>query len=287
MEDINFLEDFYMPIVADEKLLNSNAYKALKRNNIDTYELDGVPKDPDAEVLKLDPKPDEKEARSYALSLAKFFVNDLPKDAMLHMIEGGTHALDKLGHFGEFANKLMNYPIENQKFKNFDEKLVGVRNNIEKIREDSPLVSELLTFPMAEVPYAVPLYKKFRKMKMSKSKSLILAAAIGGGIAYSKDMTFTIDSKMARGLKEFMNIAEDTPESELYDTAWQMGEYGLTAGILNKIFETAKALKKIKKKKELVTDVAQIAAGGVVIGTSLKKEEKPVIDVSKKQVIKN
>ena len=287
MEDINFLEDFYMPIVADEKLLNSNAYKALKRNNIDTYELDGVPKDPDAEVLKLEPKPDEKEARSYAYTLAKFFVNDLPKDAMLNMIEGGTHALDKLGHFGEFANKLMNYPIENQKFKNFDEKLVGVRNNIEKIREDSPLVSELLTFPMAEVPYAVPLYKKFRKMKMKQSHALLLSAAIGGTIAYSKDMTFTIDSKMARGLKEFMNIAEDTPESELYDTAWQMVEYGLTAGILNKTFETAKALKKIKKKRELVTDTAQIAAGATVIGSSLKKEEKPIVDVSKKQLMKN
>ena len=214
-------------------------------------------------------------------------MNDLPKDAMLHMIEGGTHALDKIGHFGEFANKLMNYPIENQKFKNFDEKLVGVRNNIEKIREDSPLVSELLTFPMAEVPYAVPLYKKFRKMKMKQSHALLLSTAIGGTIAYSKDMTFTIDSKMARGLKEFMNIAEDTPESELYDTAWQMGEYGITAGILNKTFETAKALKKIKKKRELVTDTAQIAAGATVIGSSLKKEEKPIVDVSKKQLMKN
>ena len=90
-------------------------------------------------------------------------------------------------------------------------------------------------------------------MKMSKSKSLILSTAIGGSIAYSKDMTFTIDSKMARGLKEFLNIVDDTPESELYDTAWQMGEYGITAGIVNKAFETAKALKKIKKKKELVT----------------------------------
>ena len=286
MEDINFLEDFYLPKAADEKLLNSNAYKALKRNNIDTYELDGVPKDPDAELLNLDPKPDEKEARSYALTLAKFFVNDLPKDAMLNMIEGGTHALDKIGHFGEFANKLMNYPIEGQKFKNFDDKLVGVRNNIEKIREDSPLVSELLTFPMAEVPYAVPLYKKFRKMKMSRSKSLILSAAIGGGIAYSPEATFFLDSKMARGLKEFMNIADNTPEAELYDTAWQMGEYGLTGLLLHKVVDAAKAYKKIKKKRELITDTAQIAAGATVIGSSIK-EEKPVIDVSKKQVMKN
>ena len=119
------------------------------------------------------------------------------------------------------------------------------RNEGFEIVEDSPLVSELLTFPMAEVPYAVPLYKKFRKMKMSRSKSLILSAAIGGGIAYSPKATFFLDSKMARGLREFMNITDNTPEAELYDTAWQMGEYGLTGLLLHRVVDAAKAYKKI------------------------------------------
>ena len=91
---------------------------------------------------------------------------------------------------------------------------------------------------------------------------------------------------MARGLKEFMNIADNTPEAELYDTAWQMGEYGLTGLLLHRVVDAAKAYKKIKKKRELITDTAQIAAGATVIGSSIK-EEKPVIDVSKKQLMKN
>ena len=38
-------------------------------------------------------------------------------------------------------------------------------------------------------------------------------------------------------------------------------------------------------ERELITDTAQIAAGATVIGSSIK-EEKPVIDVSKKQLMK-
>ena len=41
MEEFNILTDFYFPIQEQEKLYNSNAYKNLKNNNIDTAELEG------------------------------------------------------------------------------------------------------------------------------------------------------------------------------------------------------------------------------------------------------
>jgi len=53
MEEFDVLKDLYFPIQEQEKLYSSNEYRLLKKNNIDTAELEGIDPDENAEKLFL------------------------------------------------------------------------------------------------------------------------------------------------------------------------------------------------------------------------------------------
>jgi len=46
--------DLYLNKVKEDDVFNSNEYKYLKENNIDTAEIEGIDKDPDAGEIKFD-----------------------------------------------------------------------------------------------------------------------------------------------------------------------------------------------------------------------------------------
>ena len=53
MEEFN-IYDSYLNQVNQDDVYNSNEYKYLKDNNIDTAEIEGIDKDPDAGEIKFD-----------------------------------------------------------------------------------------------------------------------------------------------------------------------------------------------------------------------------------------
>ncbi len=54
MEEFNILTDLYLPKVKQDNILSSNEYKHLNENNIDTADIEGVEKDPDAGEIVFD-----------------------------------------------------------------------------------------------------------------------------------------------------------------------------------------------------------------------------------------
>ena len=77
----NVLDDFYLPLLEQEKHYLSKEYKLLKKNKIDTAEFDGFEKDRNAGEVKFTEatEDDKKELYNEVLTFAKA----LPKDLII------------------------------------------------------------------------------------------------------------------------------------------------------------------------------------------------------------
>ena len=89
---MNILDDFYLPLLDQEKHYLSKEYKLLKKNKIDTAEFDGFEKDKNAgEITFTEANEDQKkELYNEVLTFAKA----LPKDLLISVVRGGMNGFD-------------------------------------------------------------------------------------------------------------------------------------------------------------------------------------------------
>ena len=115
--------------------------------------------------------------------------------------------------------------------------------------------------------------------------ALRVAVRPGGCSGYSYEMFF--DSETVSKLKHLIKVLPDTPEDQLADDVIEMLEGTSMAFLIPGVIKGFQFVKKLPK--ETVSDVAKITASGAVIAGAVKakSDEKPTIDVSKKEIMKN
>ena len=270
MEEFNILKDFYFPIQEQEKLYSSNAYQNLKNNNIDTAELDGIEKDPNAGKIEFKELSKE-DNQIFFKDVTDFIFKDLPKDTIISLIKGGTNATQFLNNI-VYATGIT--PADDNIMLN--EKLDKVKSQLDNLQEDSPLVSKLMAIVAQDAAFTYPIYKKLDKAGVPKAWSLPIAFGLGGTLAFDKAETFFVDSAAMRGLKDLIGVEPDTPIEEMYDKTIQALEYSAFGKIADTIFNGAKAVKKMNLQQPAT---ATAGAGIAGAGAMELQEQTPDLNV--------
>ena len=120
-------------------------------------------------------------------------------------------------------------------------------------------------------------------MKISRySKKFALPAsfAIGSTLAFDKETSFMLDTDMIKGLKDTINLNEDTPAEELFDKAVQGIEFTGLGYAFNKLYPMIKAMRKIDVQK-----AATVTAGSLAAGEGAKKLLKKVSENIQNNII--
>ena len=290
MEEFNILTDFYFPIQEQEKLYNSNAYKNLQKNNIDTAELEGDEPDKDAGeiVFDVDKQISEGENDIFLKDVYDFAFKDLPRDTLISVIRGGTNAFQFLNNFTAAVG--INPDDTNI---SINKKLDNIKTTLDKAEKDSPLVSKLLAVVAQDAAYTYPIYKKINKAGIPRSYAMPIAFGVGGALAFDKKHSFFVDSASMRGLKNYIGVAPDTPIEEMYDTGVQALEFGAFGKFFDTILHGVSAVKNIKKKdvkqlKELGAELTKLTAGGAVIaGAATQAKTETTSDNQQNNTISN
>jgi len=266
MEEFNILKDFYFPIQEQEKLYNSNAYKNLKNNNIDTAELEGDEPDKDAGeiVFDVDKQISEGENDIFLKDVYDFTFKDLPRDTLISVIRGGTNAF-------QFVNNLTAAVGINPDDTNIsiNKKLDKIKTDLDKAEKDSPLVSKLLAVVAQDAAYTYPIYKKLKSAGIPQSYRMPIAFGLGGALAFDKDKSIFVDSASMRGLKNYIGVAPDTPIEEIYDKGVQALEFGAFGKFFDTIINGVKVIKNIPP--EQVKQTALSLGGSAAVTAAVDK----------------
>ena len=260
MEEFNILKDFYFPIQEQEKLYNSNAYKNLQKNNIDTAELEGDEPDKDAGEIVFDDKAKMSEGENdiFLKDVYDFAFKDLPRDTLISIIRGGTNAF-------QFLNNLTAAVGINPNDTNIsiNKKLDKIKTDLDKAEKDSPLVSKLLAVVAQDAAYTYPIYKKLKSVGIPQSYRMPLAFGIGGALAFDKDKSIFVDSASMKNLKNYIGVAPDTPIEEMYDKGVQALEFGAFGKFFDTIINGVKVVKNISAEQAKQTALSLGGAAAV------------------------
>ena len=269
MEEFNILTDVYFPIKEQEKLYNSNAYKTLQKNNIDTAELEGIETDEHAGniTFDVDKELSEGDKDIFLKDIADFVFKDLPRDTLISAMRGGANTFQFLNNFTAAAMQAEGIPPEALTTNiELNKKIDDFKSKLDLADKESPLVSKLLAVAAQDGAYTYPLYKKFKSAGIPRSYAMPFAFGLGGALAFDKKTSFFVDSSSMRNLKNLVGVAPDTPIEEMYDKTVQAIEFGVFGKFFDTILHGVSAVKKIKKK-----DVEQVgtAIGGATIAGSV------------------
>lgn len=264
--NINLLTDFYFPIRDQEKVFNSNAYKVLSNNNVDTAELLGVTQDPNSHSIELkndnDPSFKEK-VKQNSLDFAKGFVNfvsDIPNEMQMKSVEG----LMQAGKLGVNLLPILNKITGSQ----FDENMVmdkavawnkSLNDKVTQFRDiykqgyqisegrDPNGFAEFAGWIAQDYPYSAGIYKGLKQVGVPDGAALILSVGLGTAISFDPKETsvsLNLFTQEIASIKKYLNIIPDTPNSELFDRTVQLFEGTAFAKAIPILYDTAKFLKK-------------------------------------------
>ena len=157
--------------------------------------------------------------------------------------------------------------------KNWSNHLDGARENIKAKRDQNQKVSQFVGMIFQDLPYSVPLHKKFKNMGMPKWLSMPLAYGLGYALGFDEEKTsMFFNSKDVQAIKSLINITKDTPEEKLFDNVWQAVEGTGIAWAFPQIWKSIKFAKRNipKLNTEKVGQAAGITAtGGAVVKSVL------------------
>ena len=301
MEENNFnIAERLTSYESSKAMRNSKAYKLLEENHVDTNEILGINKEALAgsySAKDKDPviqKAKEESFMDGVFELGENLKNsDVATSIKSRVPEGLINAADFGTNIFNSFDRLFSLDPNYQStdiFNKWSANLDKARNSYKEKRKDiEGSVSDMAGMVLQDAPYAAALYPVFNKF-MSKPKAAALAFGVGYGIAFEEDKNLFLPSEAITKFKHLLNILPDTPEDQLADDVIEAFE-GSSMALL--IPGTIKALQFMKRRlptKEVVSDLSKIGAAGTVMGISATKarsNEKPVIDVSKKQLMKN
>ena len=281
-ENINLIDNFYLPKVEKDFIDNSLTIKTLNDNHIDSHELLGINQEAEAGTINLNYKDEkQKEADGIdfvegAIEFAKDIVPSSYQSIKLAGVNGADVMINMVPLFDRLFSLDPNYQT-NQKLmttmKNWSNHLDGARQNIKAKRDENQKVAQFVGMVFQDVPYAVPLHKKFKNMGMPKWLSMPLAYGLGYALGFDEEKTsMFFNSKDVQAIKSLINITKDTPEEKLFDNVWQAVEGTGIAWAFPQIWKSIKFAKRNipKLNTEKVGQAAGITAtGGAVVKSVL------------------
>ena len=255
--------DLYLNQVKEDDVFNSNEYKYLKENNIDTAEIEGIDKDPDAGEIKFDKDQNiSEEDNKLLLKDVTDFMLDIPRDTLISILRGGTNGFQFVNNFAGAIGLTGEETTEE-----FNLKFDKIKSDLDNAQEDSPFVTKMIAMAGQDAMYTYPIYKKLQKAGLPKMWRLPLSFALGGALAFDKKESLFVDSNSMRNLKAYIGIAEDTPIEEMYDKTVQAIEFGAFGKIFDDVIGMAKGIKTMNKDRIKQADIAvggSAATAGVV-----------------------
>ena len=255
--------DLYLNQVKEDDVFNSNEYKYLKENNIDTAEIEGIDKDPDAGEIKFDKDQNiSEEDNKLLLKDVTDFMLDIPRDTLISILRGGTNGFQFINNFAGAIGLTGEETTEE-----FNLKFDKIKSDLDNAQEDSPFVTKMIAMAGQDAMYTYPIYKKLQKAGLPKMWRLPLSFALGGALAFDKKESLFVDSNSMRNLKAYIGIAEDTPIEEMYDKTVQAIEFGAFGKIFDDVIGMAKGIKTMNKDRIKQADIAvggSAATAGVV-----------------------
>ena len=261
MEEFDVLKDLYFPIQEQEKLYSSKEYRLLKKNNIDTAELEGIDPDENAGEIIFEDKLSDEDNEIFLKDIFDFVAKDLPRDTLISIIRGGTNGFQFINNF---AGALGINPDDTREVLN--EKFENIKTDLDNAEKDSPLVSKMMAVAAQDGMYTYPIYKKLKRAGVPMAWRLPTAFALGGALGFDKKTSFFVDSQSMRDLKSFIGVAEDTPIEEMYDKTVQAIEFGAFGKAFDTVLGVAKSLKTMNKDR---IKQADIAVGGSAATTAV------------------
>ena len=132
MEEFDVLKDFYNPIQEQEKLYSSKEYQHLKKNNIDTAELEGIEPDENAGeiVFNKDEKILDEDNQIFLKDISDFVFKDLPRDTLISVLRGGNNGFKFLNNFAMAVMENEGLDPKSMTFNN------DLNDKFEKIKSD-------------------------------------------------------------------------------------------------------------------------------------------------------
>ena len=281
-ENFNWAEQL-LGIQEKKDIKNSNAFKTLIDNNIDTNELTGHEKETEAGVINLNYKDDkEKEIDSYDYTKGLLnFVKDMPEETVKALMLAGLNGVDVASNaagvlFNSFTkiDPAMNAAFNNGDGKKFKE---GLNSNIKKFSdylgtqkeevrkigeesETSSKAAEFVAMIAQDTPYAIPIYKKLKNIGVPNWMALPVSYGMGAGIAFDDDATLFLNSEQVQEFKKMVVDLENSSEDKIFNTTFRMAE-GTGLGYL-----TAPIVKALKYAKNNIPKLAKpqttISVGG-------------------------
>lgn len=276
MEEFN-IYDAYLGQVNQDDIYNSKEYKFLKDNNIDTAEIEGIDKDPDAGeiVFNKDEKISDEDNQIFLKDISDFVFKDLTRDTLISVLRGGTNgfqfvnnfAMAVLEHNGIDPNSMTLGNELNTKFEK-------IKTDLDNAETDSPLVSKLMAVAAQDAMYTYPIYKKLKRAGVPMIWRMPTAFALGGALAFDKKNSIFVDSNSMRNLKTYIGIAEDTPIEEMYDKTVQAFEFGAFGKAFDSLLGVAKSIKTMNKDR---IKQADIAVGSSAATTAVVQEVEEIV----------
>ena len=281
-ENINLIDSFYLPTIEKNVTENSSAAKILNDNHIDNHEILGINQEAEAGTINLNYK-DEKQKEADGIDFVEGaieFAKDIVPSSYQSMKLAGVNGADVMINMVPLFDRLFsldpNYKPNQDlmtTMKNWSNHLDGARENIKAKRDQNQKVAQFVSMIFQDVPYAVPLHKKFKNMGMPKWLSMPLAYGLGYALGFDEEKTsMFFNSKDVQAIKSLINITKDTPEEKLFDNVWQAVEGTGIAWAFPQIWKSIKFAKRNipKLNTEKVGQAAGITAtGGAVVKSVL------------------
>ena len=256
---MNLLDDFYLPLLDQEKHYLSKEYKLLKKNKIDTAEFEGFEKDKNSGEITFTEATEDQKKELYNEVLT--FAKALPKDLIISIVRGGMNGFDFINDLAAFA-KYGNEQVPDESVFNFiDERIEAQKKSLNELEKDDPLTTRIIGALGQDAAFVYPIYKKMKSAGIPKQFSLPASFAIGSTLAFDKETSFMLDTDMIKGLKETINLNPDTPAEEMFDKAVQGIEFTGLGYAFNKLYPMIKAMKKIDVQKAATVTAGSLAAG--------------------------
>ena len=266
---MNILDDFYLPLLDQEKHYLSKEYKLLKKNKIDTAEFDGFEKDKNAGEITFTEANDDQKKELYNEVLD--FAAAIPKDLLISITRGGLNGFDFVKDLVAFTTYRNEQIPDDSVFKFIDDRIEAQKKNLNELEKDDPLTTRMIGALGQDAAFVLPIYKKMTSAGIPKQYAFPASFAIGSTLAFDKETSFMLDTEMIKGLKETINLNPDTPAEELFDKAVQGIEFTGLGYAFNKLYPMIKTMRKIDVQK-----AATVTAGSLAAGEGAKKVQENI-----------
>lgn len=308
MEEENFdWLDAYITASEAKDIKNSEAFKLLNSNNIDTHELTKHEKDIHAGEVQLnykDEKAKEMDGRSFvegsfallrdmpeetlkALMMAFLNGTDVSANAVGVVFNAMTNSSPAMAEAFKEGDPAKFKKLVNGKIQEFSKYLDNEKTQVKAIGDSSGENSEIakmVSWIVQDTPYAIPIRRKLKNMGLPEYVALPLAYGIGSGIAFDDDAQIFLNSEQVQNFKEMAGALPESSEEKIFNTTFRTLEGTSLGFAFPAVF---KALKYAKNNIPKYMDNQMSVATGSAAATTAaveKIEEKINDDVLSKNI---